>query len=99
MTIYHRIRVWCIKGYRLLTNGFKWVRPREHNVIFHKPVIAQCDYCDATGSCTVLEADYEVYPVICADCLRRALLQAAPETAFTVNKVAPDYLRTGIVVH
>ena len=73
MTVYHRIKVLVIKGVRLLNSGFKWVRPRSRNMIFLQPVIKPCDYCDANGLCIVIEADYEVYPVICADCLERML--------------------------
>lgn len=73
MTIYHRLKVWSIKGYRLITSGFKWVRPRTRNVIFLQPVYQDCDYCDATAMTVVLEADYEVYPRICGNCLNKCL--------------------------
>lgn len=91
MTIYHRLKVWAIKGYRLVTSGFMWIRPRTRNSIFILPVIKDCDYCDAHGSCVVLEADYEVYPVMCVDCIKKALRIAE-------KPITPSD-RRGVVTH
>lgn len=81
MTIYYRLKVWTIKGWRMLKNAFKFVRPRTTQQIFMAPTLDICDYCDNQMMCVTLECDLEVYAKICAGCLdrARAVIMKAPE--------------------
>lgn len=72
MTIYHRLKVWAIKGYRTVRYGFMFVKPRELNMIWLQPVNKRCDYCGIPYKCVTLEADYEVVATICGSCLSKA---------------------------
>lgn len=75
MTVYHRLKVWAIKGYRFVKFGFRTTRARTHNIIFNLLTNNKCDYCTdfPHGPCIVLECDYEVYANICKSCLTSAL--------------------------
>jgi hypothetical protein len=79
MTIYHRLKVWAIKGYRFIRFGFKQVRPRRDMAIFTQPQARHCDYCSEEKMCVVIEADYEVFPTICKSCLWRMLTVISPQ--------------------
>lgn len=72
MTIYHRIKVWAIKCYRLVRFGFKFVKPRGLMVIWTQPVLKACDYCGFAEKCVTLECDWEVVATICGNCLAEA---------------------------
>lgn len=83
MTIYHRLKVWAIKGWRLGKNAFKWTQPRTVNMIWLQPVDKRCDYCALPGLCVTLECEFEVVATICGDCLAKAqsVLQLPPGKA------------------
>lgn len=102
MTIYHRVKVWLIKGFRLAMNAFKWVRPRTYNAIFTERVIGNCDYCELKNlPLAVLEADYEVYPKICGNCLDACFRVLYPKEGFEPRKQqSPSYTKDhrGVVV-
>ncbi len=72
MTIYYRLKVWAIKGWRAAKNAFKFVHKRTVNAIWLTPVFGTCDYCGNNMSCATLECDYEVIAKICAGCLDKA---------------------------
>lgn len=72
MTIYHRLKVWAIKGYRAVRYGFLFVQPRLLNAIWLQPVVKRCDYCGHNNKCVTLECDYEVVATICGNCLSAA---------------------------
>ncbi len=80
MTIYHRLRVWMYKGFRIVTNAFKFTRSRTVNAIWMLPVFGECDYCGNDKQCATLEGDYETVVQICGSCLQKAMdvLQQAP---------------------
>lgn len=70
MTIYHRLKVWAIKGWRIVRYAFVYVQPRTVNQIFRTVVNKRCDYCGngPMTRCVVLECDLEVYATICESC-------------------------------
>lgn len=96
MTIYFRVKVWTIKGWRIVKNAFKFVRPRTTNTIWVLPVEARCDYCDNNVTCVTLECDYEVVAKICGSCIDRArrVLTKTPPT--TSTRASTDH--RGVVV-
>lgn len=95
MTIFHRLKVWCIKGYRLVKSGFKWARARELNTIFLQPVLKKCHYCGEEEQCVILECDYEVYATICGDCLKESF-----SILYGADSIPqPLHDNRGVVVH
>lgn len=82
MTIYHRLKVWAIKVYRLVRFGFKFVKPRGLMVIWTQPVLKGCDYCGFKDKCVTLECDWEVVATICNNCLdeAKAVIGGTPKT-------------------
>lgn len=95
MTIYHRIKVWAIKCYRLVRFGFKFVKPRGLMVIWTQPVLKACDYCGFIEKCVTLEGGWEVIVTICGNCLGNAQqILSGPE--HPVKPIVQDH--RGIVV-
>lgn len=74
MTIYHRLKVWAIKGYRFFRYGFKQIRQRSTNAIFLTTVKGECDYChDEWTDVAALECEWEVVALICEKCTEKVL--------------------------
>lgn len=104
MTIYHRLRVWAIKGWRIARYALMQVQPRTVHQIFRNPVLKKCDYCAVPNSaCIVLECDYEVYATICGNCIdtiRRLLPTVTPHPPEPGDR-SPVFTNDhrGVVVH
>lgn len=108
MTIYHRLKVWAIKVWRVSRYAFMQVRPRTVNQIFREVVKKRCDYCGVPNvDCVVLECDLEIYATICEQCTNTiwkvfnpgGTVLYADTPSHTARGVVEALDHRGVVVH